>query len=70
MAHSYALGWQEKVAEAQHEEATAAAGLMRTDGRLEMLMRSHPRYKHLGLDDAIKTLMEQGQADGTGEGQP
>jgi len=69
-AHIYALGWQEKAAEAQHDEAKAKAWLMRTDGRLEVLMRSHPRYKHLSLDEAIKALVEQGQATDPRDGQP
>ena len=69
-AHSFALGLQEKAAEAQYEEATAAAGLMRTDGRLEVLMRWHPRYKHLRLEEAIKALTEENDSAGEGAGKP
>ncbi len=60
MAHSYVLGWQEKVAEAQSEQAMAAAALSRTDGRLEVLMRSHPSYKNLRLEEVIKSLTGRG----------
>ncbi len=64
LAHGRALGLQQKAAEAQNDEADLEATLMRTGGRLEVLMRWHPRYKDLRLEEAVKALTEKGNSPG------